>query len=212
MTPRRFKSSENVAADLNISSAKLREAKLDLLYPGFTDWLAVKVIPGVADGSRRAFVYDHEDHFGLVIAKRTLEERKLCTIYVNDRSRQHRIASQLISTAIVWLGQSKPVITIPEEKLLEFRAIISQREFRLTQIVESYYRPFAREFVFNGFLPAAVTIPMRGQTVQGCLQQTHDRGTRVDQPVSALFSARIFDGRQPRLGTRATPFAPSVAL
>jgi GNAT superfamily N-acetyltransferase len=188
-----------LVSGLNISSEKLREAKLDLLYPQFSDWLTVKVMAGVAGGSRRIFVYEDEDRFGFVIAKRTLEERKLCTIYVNDHSRQHGIASRLITAAIDWLGQSKPVITIPEEKLAEFRAIIAQREFCLTQIADSYYRPFAREFVFNGFLPAAATIPMHAQTPQGCVQQVHGRDMQVDRRVPVLSSFRILDARQSHL-------------
>src|SRR5712671_3198195 len=141
----------------NVYPADLRRAKLELLYPGFVVWLASKVIPGIRDGSRRAFFYSHEEQFGFVIAKRSVYERKLCTVYVNEKSRRAGVASQLIAEAIQWLGQSKPMITIPEEKLEEFRSIIARREFYLTQIVDSYYRPNAREFVFNGFLPETPT-------------------------------------------------------
>jgi hypothetical protein len=134
---------------------RIGAAKLDEIYPGFSTWLKQTVVPGFVSGSRRLFVHNRDGQFGFVIAKRTFDERKLCTVYVETGSRGKGIASCLISQAIDWLGSDEPLITISEDRLVEFRSIISRFDFSLVHVAHSYYRNGIREFVFNGKLSRA---------------------------------------------------------
>jgi GNAT superfamily N-acetyltransferase len=159
----------------------IHAAKLNELYPRFFTWLEQTVATGLADGSRRLFVHNHGGRFGFVIAKRTLHERKLCTIYVEPGSRGNGIASCLISQATDWLGSDKPLLTISEDRLLEFRAIIGGLDFSLTQVAHSYYRSGIREFVFNGNLPNVcdASLKAREQIRPGHVLQARCMGTRA---------------------------------
>jgi GNAT superfamily N-acetyltransferase len=160
---------------------KIYAAQLGLLYPNFRIWLANVVVPGVQAGDRRFFIYDQADHFGFVIAKRTADERKLCTVYVDPASRGRGIASDLMLDAMDWLGTERPVITISEDRLVDFRPLVKRLDFSLTQVAQSYYRENIREFIFNGQLPIRRSFNLRSidQSASASLQETHRMDSRV---------------------------------
>ena len=125
-------------------------ADLTTYYPDFESWYWTKVVPGLGDQSRALFVHEERGQFSVVIAKRTLGERKLCTIRTNPKLLGRRIATNLIFEAIDWLRCEKPLITVPEERLPEFKSIFGRLDFSLGQIADSYYRLDRREYIFNG--------------------------------------------------------------
>jgi GNAT superfamily N-acetyltransferase len=180
---------------------KIYAAKLELLYPGFADWLAYAVAPGLRTGGRRLFVHDEAGQFGLVIAKRSANEHKLCTVYTDQRSRGKGVASRLMSKAIDWLGNEKPLITISEDRLVEFEPLINKFDFSLTQVVHSYYRLNTREFVFNGRLPSIpnFTLKSREQIPLDRWQRAPCRSTPAIPPGPSQNCAQIFDEHQQHL-------------
>lgn len=124
---------------------------LEYIYPNFASWFWQKVAPGVNDGSRSIFLHSRGNNLtGVIIAKRSQTERKLCTVWVKQPYRGQKIAPKLIGAALHWLECTHPLITIPEERLASFAPIISHLGFMRTQILRDYYRPGHREFVFNG--------------------------------------------------------------
>jgi hypothetical protein len=133
-----------------VSSAYGQLADLASYYPDFESWYWTKVVPGLGNQSRALFVHEQRGQFSVVIAKRTPNEKKLCTVRTNARSLGQRVATNLIFEAMDWLGCEKPLITVPEERLSEFKAIFSRLDFSLGQIADSYYRPDRREYIFNG--------------------------------------------------------------
>lgn len=133
-----------------ISAVYGQLADLECYYPDFESWYWTKVVPGLRDQSRALFVHEQRGQFSVVIAKRTSNEKKLCTVRTNSRSAGQRIATHLIFEAMDWLGCEKPLITVPEERLSEFKSIFSRLDFSLGQIADSYYRFDRREYVFNG--------------------------------------------------------------
>jgi GNAT superfamily N-acetyltransferase len=123
------------------------------LYPGFEAWYWDTVVSGL--GRDRAIFVEwiSEKIAGVVIAKRTFEERKLCTVWVDEHLRNRGVASRLIDRSCSWLETNSPMLTIPSERLGEFTGILKSRQFRQTQVLDAYYRPGSREHVFNGRLP-----------------------------------------------------------
>lgn len=128
-------------------------AHLEKTYPGFDVWLHSKVLPGMRDGSRRVRAAFGNGHvLGVAIAKRTDEERKLCTLWVDPCARTFGIASDLANEAFDWLGTDKPLFTVPDTRLAEFRPLLSRWGFKETQVAEGAYRIGRPEYVFNGLL------------------------------------------------------------
>jgi hypothetical protein len=125
-------------------------ADLKRYYPDFENWYWTKVVPGLEDGSRALFAHERGGQFSVVIAKRTLHEKKLCTVRTSSKVFARGIATNLIHQAIDWLGCEKPLITVPEERLPEFARIFATLDFSLKQIANSCYRINQREFAFNG--------------------------------------------------------------
>jgi GNAT superfamily N-acetyltransferase len=123
-------------------------------YPDFQGWWHIKVAPGLADGSRRLFVGGSEcSPRGILIAKRAPQERKICTFWVHPSHRGHGIGTALLKEATSWLGTSRPLITVPEECIEDFRPLFERGQFWKAQALCSYYRLQKVEYVFNGVLP-----------------------------------------------------------
>lgn len=126
--------------------------QLASVYPGFRSWFFDLVVPGLADGSRRIFERVGPNGLeGLVIAKRTTE-RKLCTVWTADHARGRGIAAELIVDASEWLGTDKPLLTVPEERLPEFRSLLRRLDYSEVEALKGWYRPGKTEHVFNEHL------------------------------------------------------------
>jgi hypothetical protein len=125
---------------------------LEQVYPGFGEWYWAKVVPGLRDGSRCIFVQQSNQINGIVIAKRSNDERKLCTVWVNRRLIGRGLGTTLMRRAMSWLGTTRPLITVPEERLAEFQPSFRRWEFSLDDVVDSLYRPGCLEYVYNGRL------------------------------------------------------------
>ncbi|MBD9627993.1 hypothetical protein IB279_34125 [Ensifer sp. ENS06] len=122
------------------------------LYPNFEEWYWDKVVPELGV-SRSIFVdWMNERITGVVIAKRTCDEQKVCTVWVDKGFRAQGVASSLIGEASRWLGTDYPMITIPQNRLSEFSGILRSGRFAQTQKLASYYRAGETEHVFNGWL------------------------------------------------------------
>lgn len=123
------------------------------MYPDFGSWFWGNVPAGMDAGTRRVFT--HRSHVGVdavVIAKRTREERKLCTVWVADHARRRGLATDLIDEACGWLGTQLPLISVPEERMPELAPLLDRRGFVHSAALPSYYRQGRTEHVFNGGL------------------------------------------------------------
>ena len=126
---------------------------LEQMYPGFEDWYWGKVVPGLSNGTRQLFIEERGSRIiAAVIAKAEGAERKLCTVWVHPAYTGQKIGVRLMDEAKSWLGTNKPMISVPEERVEEFRSIFIRWGFELTQVLDSYYRPGRKELVFNGIL------------------------------------------------------------
>lgn len=116
-------------------------------YPKYTEWFYKTMIPRLFDKSGEIlFVLDHFVIEGMIIIKKTLEEKKLCQIYTNPDYRNQSVCRNLLEESMKKLETEKPLITIPEFRISEFSSIINQYGWKETQEINSYNK---REFQFN---------------------------------------------------------------
>lgn len=87
-----------------------------------------------------------------LIAKRTRDERKLCTLWVRPELAGVGIGVRLIEAGRLWVGTRSPLASVPEERMPELAGILDRLGFTQTQRLESFYRPGKAEYLFNGTL------------------------------------------------------------
>ena len=134
----------------------------DLIYQVYdlTDWITkdypnhfkhyyTKYIPELFNGEREILTsYAGVKIEGLCILKKS--EQKVCTLFVREEARGQHLATRLLSEAFIYLGTTKPLITIAEYKVPQFTGLIKKYGWEHTQTLDASYYGNAREFVFNG--------------------------------------------------------------
>lgn len=107
-------------------------------YPNYKEWFYNKQIPGIATGERDIlFIRNPEklkEIIGIIALKNTLEEQKICTLYVKGKYRKMGIGTLLIEEAMKYLGTLNPVIEIPSYKLIMFKSFIRRYNWKLSYI------------------------------------------------------------------------------
>lgn len=174
-----------------------RLAHLSVFYPSFHHWYWKKVVPGAYCGSRRLFAFKEDDKFGVVIAKRTDRERKLCTVWVDKNLSGRGIATQLVNGAVAWLECDKPLITVSEERLAELRPLLTHFNFVLHDIKESYYRDGRYEYVFNGRISSSPTLGQPAQWQRSRpldLLTLGDNRSQVARLAPQLGATQVLEG------------------
>lgn len=121
-------------------------------YPEHYQWFYNKFIPEL-DGLKREIIYYEINNIiiGVVFLKKSIEEKKVCTIIVDENYRKLGIGTILLEEAFKFLGTNKPLITMPEYKKQDFEGIILKYEWKEYQVIDSYYSK-NKELVFNGYL------------------------------------------------------------
>ena len=116
-------------------------------YPNFEYWFKEKVKKTIKEKEGDIIFYRKDEEIqGFVIVKNTKIEKKICTIYVKKEFRELNIGSKLIEEAIVYLGTLKPLITIPEKNIDQFKYFIKRYNWVQTSISYKYNTP---EIIFN---------------------------------------------------------------
>lgn len=124
-------------------------------YPDFDAWYWGKVVPGLSDGTRKIDTVTRGGRVvAVLISKKTDDEKKLCTLWVDPAFIGTGVGVRLINSGRQWLGTDEPLASVPEERMPELARVLIGLGFKLTQILESAYRPGKTEYVFNGRLSA----------------------------------------------------------
>jgi hypothetical protein len=132
-------------------------AHLEDTYPNFKSWYFGKVVPSFGE-ERQIFLTKSNEHIlGVAIAKRSRNERKLCTLWTAQTSRHTGIALDLADRAFEWLETSKPLFTVPEERMTEFQGLLRRWNFGQPTALTGYYRERKTEYIFNGHLRAELS-------------------------------------------------------
>lgn len=125
------------------------------IYPNFDVWFWRTAVPDVGS-TRRIFVDDRGGQIrGVVIAKRSVDERKLCTVWVETPYRGQAVGARLMRKAMEWMDCQQPLISVPASRLSDFRTFFEKQRFVESQLLMNYYRVGETEHVFNGSLPVA---------------------------------------------------------
>lgn len=142
----------------NLSNHQLLEKLYNLTkelekdYPNHYTWFHQKFCKEL-DGQIREIIFCLNDDIpvGVVFLKNTKEEKKICTIYVEENYRNIGIGTKLLLKSFVFLNTTKPLITMPEYKVKEFKKIIKTYMWKETEKIESCYCN-NNEIIFNGVL------------------------------------------------------------
>ena len=86
----------------------------------------------------------------VVIAKRSADENKVCTLWTSERMRGRGYGMRLLRQAMDWLGDERPLVTVPGERIAEFRPFLTRLGFVETGTVNGVYGDGRVEHVFNG--------------------------------------------------------------
>lgn len=123
-------------------------------YPNYKNWYQTVQVPGIYDGSRNIIIAHISDRIvGFVSLKKTTEEKKICTFYVEKSFQRNRIGSLLATKAVEYLEEDKPLITIPMDKLHQFTRIGEKYNWEITDVKENLYRTTTPEVIVNGRTP-----------------------------------------------------------
>lgn len=123
---------------------------LEICYPNHRHWFYNKFIKGLNSGQRVAlFVEKDNVVVGVVLLKCCEEEKKICTIFVDERYRNNGIGSSLLKKAFEILGTTKPFITISKEKIKQFENIIKKYDWSLGSIYKDLYTDGKEEWFYN---------------------------------------------------------------
>lgn len=125
---------------------------LSCFYPGFHNWFWATVVPGIVDGSRHINAVRKDDGqvVATAISKKTAEERKLCTLWVEEKERGFGQGVRLTQMACDWLGTAKPRATVGEENYENLLPLAKRFGWQMTDCRVSLYRDGRREYEFNG--------------------------------------------------------------
>lgn len=127
---------------------------LNDIYPNYNTWFFNKQIKGCYTPDRNIiFARDKKCKIvGISSLKKDDKEKKICTLFVDDKYRRRGIGSLLLDESFKFLETTKPFITITEDKLYMFAKLIEKYDWQLTETAYDIYSKGVREFCFNGKL------------------------------------------------------------
>lgn len=97
-------------------------------------------------------ICDKNKIIGVIILKKTNNEKKICTLKVDKNFKKNGIGKILIEMGLYWLNNDKPIITINSNNFIEFKNLFSYYGFQLEQVLKNYYKLSEIEYVYNGNL------------------------------------------------------------
>ena len=122
-------------------------------YPDYKEWYTKVQVPGLYTNERNIIIaHINAKIVGFVSLKKTPTEKKICTFYVEKNFRRNQIGTILVEKAIEFLEESRPLITIPMDKLNEFIRIANKYNWEITDIKENLYRTNTPEVIVNGII------------------------------------------------------------
>lgn len=139
---------EKLLNDVLVVSLKVKED-----YPDYKEWYQTKQIPGIYDNTRNIIIAHIGNRLvGFISLKKTETEKKICTFYVEKTFQKNKIGTILVEKAVTYLEEEKPLITIPMNKMKEFKRISNRYDWKITDIKENLYRTGTPEVIVNGEL------------------------------------------------------------
>ena len=115
-------------------------------YPEYLKWFYTVNLPRIFKGKGDIIFYlDGLEVVSLSSLKNT-DEKKICTLLVNEDYRKKGYSKQILEDSFEYLGTETPLITIPTKRLDEFDKIIDTYHWKETDKTDQYY---SEEVIFN---------------------------------------------------------------
>lgn len=146
---------ENVVSfNLEKTEAILDTLKpLEIEYPNFAAWYRKTVCDGLKNKTRSILLaYDDEQKIAGISILKNFPEKKLCTFFVVAEFRHCGIGTEMMKKSIEILGTTSPIITVSENHIAEFKALLQNFGFKEFHRYQNYYREGQDEISYNGFL------------------------------------------------------------
>lgn len=124
---------------------------LNYEYPNFKSWLE-KSFLGIIEGNRSIILYltkNEKEVIAISILKHDEYQKKICTFRVSNGYRQKSIGTRLMDETLLYLNLDKPLITVSESHYKEFAPFLKKFNFRLYEKMDSLYKPYIIEYIFN---------------------------------------------------------------
>jgi|SRR5471030_28249 len=123
---------------------------LSLDYQGIEKWYFKKVVPGLAAGTRKLIRIERDGRIvAMGIAKKEDAELKICTVRVLPEYEGKGIGIRIFRDLMSWLGTSKPLLSVSQDKILDFERIFEYYGFQLTSSHLGIYRTGMVEYFYN---------------------------------------------------------------
>ena len=121
------------------------------IYPGIDLWFKHKVIPGIIDGNRYAYLVMKE---GIAIAETIIKmdkDTKICSMRISPEYQNKKLGSYLFSKISNSLGDNSETIhfTAPESLVIDRKGLFKDLGFRNIGLSNKKYRIGEEEFVFE---------------------------------------------------------------
>ena len=125
---------------------------LSLDYPKHKNWYFNKHLKGIGKDREVIYITNHNNICGVAFLKKSLEEKKICTFYVTEHSRNMGIGGKLLQECFKYLETQTPLISMPKYKVHYFIYYMYKYQWRITEILPTFYNNENDEVVFNGHL------------------------------------------------------------
>ena len=149
----RITESNNIYRDIILVRRFLSDLSLE--YPYHDIWFE-EVANRLINRNREREILFVLNEGGEVIAaailKNTIEEQKICTLRVAREYQRKGLGTLLVKKSCELLKNSKPIISVSEEKNREFLRLFKRFDFRLTTVYPNKYKENALEYCYNGYL------------------------------------------------------------
>lgn len=129
-------------------------APVSQLYPNFSSWLNFKFIRNIQYGERKAIVaHDGNRILGVSLLKLTPNEKKICTLFVNENVRcvhsDMKIGSNLMERSLQLLNYDDVLITVCSEKNEELTPLLNKNSFVKVKVVQDLYNEGSSEYFYK---------------------------------------------------------------
>lgn len=115
-------------------------APLKYTYPDFETWYLTKVVPGKRVGERRLFTKVLDGRIiAAGIAKKTADEKKICTLHTAPAWRTVGIISSMIDSMTSWLECPTPIFSVYYKNKDDFESTIKQQGWINTSFKNNEY-------------------------------------------------------------------------
>lgn len=121
-------------------------------YPKHKEWFFNKHLKSIGQDREVIYITLYNNICGVAFLKKTSDEKKICTFYVSEHSRNKGVGSALLQACFDFLETEQPLISMPKHKVRYFLYYVYKYNWKITQILPSFYNKENDEVVFNGNL------------------------------------------------------------